>query len=274
MKGGRGKAAAARRRAALPVLGELRHSHACRDKDHPSAQHKQRACPWPAPAGVPPPRSCQPHAAALERLPTRHRPGSATTSVDRQRYRPSAPRVRPRSATATGRDTGETTTRPHRDDSRQPPEPRNPGHRHARESRRADFDDRPKIRQVGLERQLVGLNRYGRRRSSEPTASIKPRSSSRLIAPYNVPGPSRTPANASISKQQGNTRVFEPRREARQNQHRRGRSNDPSPHSASLPDATLRISHYYATRNTARRTNRSTRLRRLQPPPAQQVEPH
>ena len=42
--------------------------------------------------------------------------------------------------------------------------------------------------------------RYGRRRRSPPTGSMRPRSSSRVMAPYTVPGPSATPANASMSR--------------------------------------------------------------------------
>src|SRR5581483_7932753 len=41
--------------------------------------------------------------------------------------------------------------------------------------------------------------RYGRRRSSAGSGSMRPRSSSRVIAPYSAPGPSDTPANASMS---------------------------------------------------------------------------
>src|SRR5258708_720515 len=40
---------------------------------------------------------------------------------------------------------------------------------------------------------------YGRLRSSAGSASIQPRSSSLLSAPYSVPGPSLIPANDSIS---------------------------------------------------------------------------
>src|SRR5207249_4616617 len=45
----------------------------------------------------------------------------------------------------------------------------------------------------------AAVNRYGRLRPETPRASIKPRSSSREIAPYNVPGPSVTPANDAMS---------------------------------------------------------------------------
>src|SRR6185437_11743296 len=45
-----------------------------------------------------------------------------------------------------------------------------------------------------------GVMRYGRRRSSSlPNGSIRPRSASRVIAPYKAPGPSLTPAKSSMS---------------------------------------------------------------------------
>src|SRR6185312_8271070 len=45
-----------------------------------------------------------------------------------------------------------------------------------------------------------GVIRYGRRRSSSlPNGSMRPRSASRVIAPYKAPGPSRTPAKSSMS---------------------------------------------------------------------------
>ena len=40
---------------------------------------------------------------------------------------------------------------------------------------------------------------YGRRRSSLPRGSMRPRSSSRVMAPYRAPGPSVTPAKSSMS---------------------------------------------------------------------------
>src|ERR1700733_1760421 len=46
----------------------------------------------------------------------------------------------------------------------------------------------------------AAVNLYGRRRSSWPAGSIRPCSSSAVIAPYSVPGPSVTPANCSISR--------------------------------------------------------------------------
>jgi hypothetical protein len=40
---------------------------------------------------------------------------------------------------------------------------------------------------------------YGNRRSSSGNGAIRPRSTNRPIAPYNVPAPNRTPENASMS---------------------------------------------------------------------------
>jgi hypothetical protein len=45
-------------------------------------------------------------------------------------------------------------------------------------------------------RRPSAVNRYGRRRSSDSTERIQPLSSKRVIAPYRVPGPSRTPAKS------------------------------------------------------------------------------
>src|SRR5262245_10738979 len=45
----------------------------------------------------------------------------------------------------------------------------------------------------------VAVNRYGLRRSSLFSGRIRPRDSSRAIAPYRVPGPNRTPLTCSMS---------------------------------------------------------------------------
>ena len=66
----------------------------------------------------------------------------------------------------------------------------------------------------------AGLSRYGRFLPTGPTASIRPRSSRRPIAPYSVPGPSRTPAKRLDVLLQG-VPVLGARREAGQDQ--RGR---------------------------------------------------
>ena len=182
----------------LPVLRQLLHGRTGHDEGHPRAQHEQRSGPRPLVGR---------HAVARQ-------PGGAEPLA---RPRPGDVEPRPPGHATAARRLGDQLLEllavacpPRRGIPAQQPV-RSPAGVHAvppavairplRASREVPSSTiaRSSASVASSASAPAGLSRYGRFLPTGPTASIRPRSSRRLIAPYSVPGPSRTPANVSMS---------------------------------------------------------------------------
>src|SRR5581483_3528245 len=182
--------ARARRQRRGEVLRRLREPGAADHEDRPRDQHEQRTAP---------PTRLLGHAGAEEE----QRTGPLDEAVPGERRALAKPRSVPACVVLDQR--AQLVAVPGAPRGRVPPERIAPraGHDAAPSARRRAAPTRDSVRisstTADSASDPAAVIRYGRRRSSAGSGSMRPRSSSRVIAPYSAPGPSDTPANASMS---------------------------------------------------------------------------